>query len=122
MDNLFTLLPLMAIGWLEFCLLAFWPIAFAGMALGRVSRRPVARWGRSHGRSLALYLSGVAVLTIGVVLHVAEIGGGLTRLAPERVAAHALGILLLCASIYLLVKPPPAVRTPPPPPKAPRAA
>ncbi|MFO1197992.1 MAG: hypothetical protein U1E86_13595 [Burkholderiaceae bacterium] len=110
MDNLPPLLPLMVLGWLEFCLLAFWPIAFAGMALGRVSRRPVTRWGRSHGRSFALYLSGVAVLAVGVALHVAEIGGGLARLAPERLAAHALGVLLLAASIYLLVKPPPAAR------------
>lgn len=120
MDTLPPLLPLMVLGWLEFCLLAFWPIAFAGMALGRVSRRPVSRWGRSHGRSLVLYLSGVAVLAVGVVLHVAEIGGGLTRLAPERLAAHALGVLLLAASIYLLVKPAPATRAPPP--KAPKAA
>ena len=121
MDYLPPFLPLMLLGWLEFCLLAFWPIAFAGMALGRVSRRPVTRWGRSHGRSLALYLSGVAVLAVGVALHVAEIGGALTRLAPERLAAHALGVLLLAASIYLLVKPPPAARVRPPP-KAPKAA
>ena len=118
MDTLPPFLPLMVLGWLEFCLLAFWPIAFAGMALGRVSRRPVMRWGRSHRRSIALYVSGVAVLAFVVALHTAEIGGGLTQFSPERVAAHALGVVLLGFSIYLLVRPAPAVRAPPSPPKA----